>query len=80
MNKKVYVRPDAMLVDFSLSSSIAAACKFTATSTDPNTCDEYKIDGGWIVMANTNALCDFAPDSPDLCYHVPTADTSVFSS
>ena len=80
MNKKAYVKPDAMLVDFSLSSSIAAACKQQASLSDANTCKPYEIDGGWIVMTTGNLICDFTPEDPNFCYHVPTEDTSVFSS
>ena len=79
MNKKVYVKPDAMLVDFSLSSSIAATCKHTATMSD-SSCNPYSIDGGWIVMTTGNFVCELTPDDPTFCYHVPTEDTSVFSS
>ena len=80
MNKKTYVRPDAVLVDFSLSSSIAATCRYQATLSDPNTCDPYNVDNGWTVMASNSPICDFSPSDPQFCYHVPTADTSVFSS
>ena len=77
MNKKAYVKPDAMLVDFSLSSSIAATCTFIGNHASADACS-YS-DNGWNVYSNENASCVIKTDK-EFCYHVPVADTSIFGS
>ena len=79
MNKNSYIRPDVQLVDFSLSSSIAATCNHTASSTDENSC-LYKYNG-WTIFMATTAGCDFPiEDGGQFCYHVPTDDNRIFAS
>ena len=75
--KKAYSKPNVEFVDFSLSGSIAATCKYMGTNTDGNTCSY--LDNGWTVYA-TPGICQITVTDPDFCYHVPTEDTSVFSS
>lgn len=77
MNKKVYVKPDAMLVDFSLTSSIAATCVFIGNQAEAKDCN-YS-DNGWNVYSNENSTCVIKSDK-EFCYHVPFADTSIFGS
>lgn len=78
--KKVYSKPDIELVDFSLSGSIAATCKFMGNYADGNSCG-YE-DNDWIFFSNMS-ICDIDPaekGNEDFCYHVPTEDQSVFAS
>ncbi len=78
MNKKAYIRPDVQLVDFSLSSSIAATCNHIATSGDINSC-KYNYNGLTVFTAETN--CTFPiKDGGQFCYHVPTDDNRIFAS
>ena len=79
MNKKVYVKPDAMLVDFSLSSSIAAACKFIGTSTNANTCG-YTEEGSDLILFAPGNVCNIPVIDQEFCYHAPTEANSVFAS
>lgn len=74
--KKVYSKPRIEFVDFSLTGSVAATCVHQGTNTDSNSCGY--LDNGWLVYAQ-NSFCDVGIDK-DFCYHVPTADTSVFGS
>ena len=76
MEKKTYSKPCVEFVDFSLSGSIAATCAHQGTNTDSNTCGY--LENGWIVYAQ-NSFCDFGTDL-EFCYHVPTADNSIFGS
>lgn len=75
--KKAYSKPNVEFVDFSLSGSIAAACTHQGTNTDDQTCG-YLMSNGWLVYAQ-NSFCDVGSDE-EFCYHVPTADTSIFGS
>ena len=63
--KKKYMKPDLEFVNFVMSSSIAGTCKY--------------VDNGWTVY-NTTRGCNYPVDSEEVCYHVPTADTSIFAS
>lgn len=77
--KKTYARPTIEFVDFTLSSSIASTCKWQANFQE-NVCDPRIEDNGWIIY-NQSYDCDFQVDQdPGVCYHVPTADSSLFSS
>ena len=75
--KKAYSKPNVEFVDFSLSGSIAATCTYQGTNTDSNSCGY--LDNGWILYA-TVGICDMIVTDPNFCYHVPTEETSVFSS
>ena len=77
IEKKTYSKPCVGFVDFSLTGSIAATCVYVGTNTDGNTCGY--LDNGWTVYA-IDGICDFVVTNPNFCYHVPTEDTSVFSS
>ena len=78
MNKKAYIRPDVQLVDFSLSSSIAATCKNFAGFANENNCTyDYN---GWKVF-ESKGICNLVIDNNgQFCYHVPTDDTRIFAS
>ena len=77
MEKKTYSKPCVEFVDFSLTGSIASTCTYEGTNSDANSCGY--LDNEWIVYAIQN-VCDIIVETPDFCNHVPTADTSVFSS
>lgn len=77
MKRKSYSKPCVEFVNFSLSGSIAAVCRYVGTNTDGNTCGY--LDNGWIMFA-VDGICDVIKKDSIFCYHVPTEDTSVFSS
>lgn len=77
VKRKAYSKPCVSLVNFSLTGSVASTCVYRGTNTDGNTCG-YE-DNGWILYA-VDGVCEIVVENPDFCYHVPTADTSVFSS
>lgn len=79
--KKPYTKPRIEFVEFSLVSSITATCTYTGTHADGNNCT-YD-DNGWIRFSSANSVCvneGIVDDDLSYCYHVPTADTSIFSS
>lgn len=78
MKRKSYSKPCVEFVNFSLSGSIAAVCKYVGTNTDGNTCGY--LDNGYIVFSTNPGVCEIDFENPDFCYHVPTENTSVFSS
>ncbi len=71
--KKTYSKPVIVFESFQLATSIAGGC---ALGTEP------PVDvGGFKVFADTG--CDAMPEDGkdyNICYHVPTADSNVFSS
>ena len=77
IRKKAYSKPCVGLVDFSLTGSIAATCVHKGNLSDGNTC--YYEDNDYFVFSPYNGSCDF-PTNKEFCYHVPTEDTSIFSS
>ena len=79
VKRKSYSKPCVEFVNFSLSGSIAAVCRYAGNNTDGNTCGYFN-DNGWIVFSTNPGVCEIDFENPDFCYHVPTEDTSVFSS
>lgn len=77
VKRKSYSKPCVEFVNFSLSGSIAAACRYTGTNTDGNTCGY--LDNGWFMFTH-DGVCEMEIEGSIFCYHVPTEDTSVFSS
>ena len=84
MNGKMpYEKPGLELVDFSLSSSVAGACKYEVPSADVNSCGA--LTNGWLLYADsTNGVCNIgAPvndEDPFFCYQVPVEDRTVHNS
>lgn len=80
-NKKVYTKPEISFVNFELSTSIAGDCKYQSNLSD-NNCEMVPVIGenGWITFSDPLKGCnDFVGDD-QLCYHVPSVDSSVFTS
>ncbi len=77
VKRKSYSKPCVEFVNFSLSGSIAAVCRYAGTNTDGNTCGY--LDNGWF-MFTLDGVCEMEIKDSIFCYHVPTEDTSVFSS
>lgn len=80
---KKYIRPDISFQQLSLSTDVSAGCSQQAQF-DPNSC-KAQIPGNpglFIFHDGGDAGCNiFLPNPEDfICYHVPTADTNVFSS
>ena len=83
--KKTYVKPALELVDFTLSSSIAGNCTFTANFAE-KVCSPVIEDNGYTVY-NAAYLCDYelnlgdgAGNTDGVCYHVPVADANICAS
>ena len=76
--KKPYTKPRFEFIEFSLASNIAATCTYTGNHADGDTC-EYD-DNGWFRFSTKNGDCIEKDDDPSFCYHVPTSETSVFTS
>ena len=72
--KKTYSKPVIVFESFQLATSIAGGC---ALGTEP------PVDvGGFIVFTDSN-VCNTLPEEGkdyNICYHVPTEDSNVFSS
>ena len=79
MNKKAYIRPDVQLVDFSLSSSIAATCSHIANFGNENNC-KYEYNGLTVFMTPESGCTFPIKDGGQFCYHVPTDDNRIFAS
>lgn len=85
--KSIYVSPEIMYEDFSLSTNIAAGCERFVGNPSEGNCAIVGSDGTSIFGGDMN-ICDFTPEgmgqAPDtwdgFCYHVPTSDRELFNS
>ena len=79
MNKKEYVSPAITFYDLSLSTELCADCVVKANHAEmecPVRLDDYPY-----TLINRQVCESYAPDLNDyICYHVPLADSNVFSS
>ena len=80
ITKKAYVKPDIALVDFSLSSSIAANCNHNPSHGNEVDCKTVADVDGLPIFGTTSFACEIYIDSGvDICYDVPTDDARVFA-
>lgn len=81
--KKTYVRPEVYFENFELSTNIATGCSagYDHNNTNFGTPDQCALFFGNDRVFVAAPICDIPKDPQvDYCYHVPTANDSVFSS
>ena len=78
--KKAYCKPQIAFEDFELCANVAAGCEHTTGATQ-NTCG-YSIPGiGTLFVGEVSACVWKVTDGYNgICYHVPLADTNLFTS
>ncbi len=80
---KKYIKPDISFQKLNLSTDISAGCSQVATTAE-GVCSVSipGYPGMYIFQDDPSNNCNtFLPNPEDfVCYHVPTADTNVFSS
>ncbi len=79
--KKTYIKPQIVFDSFELTTSIAAGCSFLSTNQDPYVCAILDPELGFTIFS-TRPTCDSTPPggNDSICYHVPVADVSVYTS
>ena len=80
--KKTYTKPEIMFEDFSLSTSIALACKYGAHHAE-YACPYEDEDMMIIVFIDHSMGCQDLVENGiynGLCYHNPDDDTKIFAS
>ena len=81
--KKPYVKPAVYFESFELSTSIATGCDadYNHSNTNFGNADSCALILGNVnIFTSTNVSCTPKLDFSQFCYHVPTADSKVFSS
>ena len=79
--KKLYTKPEIIFDSFELTESIAAGCTFITSNVSPYACAVLDKEFGYTIFSDY-AICDSTPPggNDSICYHVPTADYSVYTS
>ena len=85
--KSIYISPEIVYEDFSLSTNIAGNCESIVGNPTQGTC-AVQGTGGVAVFDGTVSACVFTPGSfgqPEdkwdgFCYHVPIESQSLFNS
>ena len=83
--KKVYEKPDIMFESFTMSTNIAAGCRYTNVthSSGELGCGYNDERAGNKVVFTSEMLCTTTEDDGDyhgICYHTPTDTRSLFTS
>lgn len=79
--KKTYIKPQVVFDCFELTDSIAAGCAFLSSNMAPYACPVLDEEFGYTLFTDMGT-CDSTPPggNDSICYHVPTADYSVYTS
>lgn len=84
--KKIYVKPEIMFEDFSLSNAITAGCEATTNQPSYNQCG-IDFSGLVVFMQGMTGCTDIQVDNVGgdgewngLCYHVPNGGDNLFTS
>ena len=80
--KKTYKKPEIMFEDFSLSTSIAAACEYGASHTQYVCAYEDEFLEAVIFTNDIDACTTKMQDGAHngICYHVPAETSNIFAS
>ena len=84
--KRIYVSPEIVYEDFSLSTNIAAGCDFKTSLPSEGACPYFIGATGDTVFVNDSTGCGGnshqAPNGEygNICYHVPNTESNVFAS
>ncbi|MBR5234416.1 MAG: hypothetical protein IKW03_09420 [Clostridia bacterium] len=79
--KKAYSRPIIVFDNFELTENIAAGCSYISSNIAPYQCAVLDKEFGYTIFSDYS-ICDSTPPggNDSICYHVPTADYSVYTS
>jgi hypothetical protein len=79
--KKVYTKPEIVFDSFELTESIAAGCSFISSNIAPYECAILDKELNYTIFSDYSMCQSTPPGGNDsICYHVPTADYSVYTS
>lgn len=79
--KKSYTKPNIMFDSFELATSIAAGCAYISTNVAPYICGVKDEELNLILFSDMVNCTSTPPGGNDsVCYDVPTADVSVYTS
>ncbi len=83
--KKTYSKPAIIFEDFSLTASITVGCDKIAQAAEYQCAYEITTSLGVVSIFTEQVIGDVCkttkPDGyNEICYHVPTAETNVFTS
>lgn len=82
--KKLYSKPEILFESFTMSTNIAAGCKFINSIPAETICGYDDGRNGRVFtdgVGGANGCIYTQPDDNDrLCYHVPNEDYDIFNS
>ena len=79
--KKEYSKPMIDFDNFELTENIAAGCAYISSNIAPYECEVFDKEFGYTIFSDYNRCYSTPPGGNDsICYHVPTADFSVYTS
>lgn len=86
--KKVYIKPEIMFEDFTLSTNIAGDCEGEFVNNATKGACAVIGTGGVMIFSENMGVCEFTPGAfgqaddtwNGLCYHVPNAEHNLFNS
>lgn len=78
--KKAYNKPVIMFESLAMSANVSAGCTLLGTVNADYVCPVIDEESGWTLFSNY-ANCMYVPGPNDtICYDIPLANSSVFSS
>ena len=78
--KKAYNKPIITFESLAISTNVSSGCTLLGTVNAEYVCPVIDEESGWTLFSNY-ANCMYIPGKNDtICYDIPTANGSVFSS
>lgn len=79
--KKTYISPQIMFDSFELTDNIASGCAFLNSNIQPYVCPVLEKEWGYTIFSDLT-ICDSTPTggNDSICYHIPVADSNVYTS
>ena len=78
--KKSYMKPAIAFESLTITANVSSGCTLLATNNAEYVCPVIDEEAGWTLFSNY-ANCMYIPNKDDtICYDIPIANGSVFSS
>ena len=78
--KKSYMKPAIAFESLAITANVSSGCMLIATTNAEYVCPVIDEEAGWTIFSNY-ANCMYIPGKNDtVCYDIPIANGSVFSS
>lgn len=78
--KKNYIKPEITFDNYELTVNIAAGCAYLTSNQAPYECAIFDEELGFTIFSDSRCQTTPPGGNDSICYNIPVADTSVYTS